>query len=154
MAEKVLLSSASVDAYPVTIKFEDKVFALNLRKALWKMPFKVQLDKFTHEFHPGTRRPRVFKSNITRLEGDAGTEKLIEMNHPMRYEGFTFFQASWGPQDDPAATQFYSVFEVVKNPADQWPLVSLIITGVGLLVHFVYKLVLFIVKQVGKNAGS
>ncbi|NIP92021.1 MAG: hypothetical protein GWO24_00495, partial [Akkermansiaceae bacterium] len=46
VAEKVLLSSASVDAYPVTIKFEDKVFALNLRKALWKMPFKVQLDKF------------------------------------------------------------------------------------------------------------
>ena len=73
------------------------------------------------------------------------------MNNPMRYEGFTFFQASWGPQNDPAATEFYSVFEVVKNPADHWPLVSLIITGIGLLVHFVMKLVLFIIKQMQKN---
>ena len=143
-----------MEAYPVTFEVENKPYTISLRKALWKMPFDVQLDKFTHEFHPGTRRPRVFKSNITRVDGESKTEKLIEMNHPMRYNGFTFFQASWGPQDDPTATQFYSVFEVVKNPADQWPLVSLIITGIGLLVHFVYKLTRFVVKQVKSNAGN
>ena len=114
----------------------------------------MRLDKFTHEFHPGTRRPRVFRSNITRVEEDGETEKIIRMNHPMRYKGYTFFQASWGPQDDPNATQFYSVFEVVKNPADHWPLVSLIITGIGLLVQFVMKLVYFILKQIGKNVPA
>jgi hypothetical protein len=72
----------------------------------------------------------------------------------MRHHGYTFFQASWGPQDDPTATKFYSVFEVVKNPADHWPLVSLIITGIGLLVHFVMKLVSFITKQMEKNVRS
>ncbi len=156
IGETILLSSACV--HPATFKVEDKVYTITIRKALWTIPFDVQLDKFTHEFHPGTRRPRVFKSEITRVvkdeesEKQIKTEKLIEMNHPMRYRGFTFFQASWGPQDDPAATEFYSVFEVVKNPADHGPLVALIITGFGLFVHFVMKLVLFIVRQIGRNA--
>lgn len=150
--DRVLLSSACV--HPASFEVGERVYTITIRKALWKMPFEVQLDKFTHEFHPGTRRPRVFRSDITRLEEDGETEKVIRMNHPMRHHGYTFFQASWGPQDDPTATKFYSVFEVVKNPADHWPLVSLIITGIGLLVHFVMKLVSFITKQMEKNVRS
>jgi putative effector of murein hydrolase LrgA (UPF0299 family) len=147
--ERVLLCSACVQ--PATFTVGEKDYTITIRKSLWRVPFEIQLDKFTHEFHPGTRRPRVFRSDITRIEEDGQTEKVIRMNNPMRYEGFTFFQASWGPQNDPTATEFYSVFEVVKNPADHWPLVSLIITGIGLLVHFVMKLVLFIIKQMQKN---
>lgn len=150
--DRVLLSTACVQ--PATFEVGEKVFTITIRKALWKMPFEMQLDKFTHEFHPGTRRPRVFRSDITRIAEEGETEKVIRMNHPMRYNGYTFFQASWGPQDNPKATNFYSVFEVVKNPADHWPLVSLIITGIGLLVHFVMMLVSFISKQMGKNVRA
>ncbi|MDP6206825.1 MAG: cytochrome c biogenesis protein ResB [Roseibacillus sp.] len=149
--ERVLLASACV--HPATFEVGAKIFTITIRKSLWKMPFEIQLDKFTHEFHPGTRRPRVFRSDITRIEEDGQTEKVIRMNNPMRYKGYTFFQASWGPQD-PTATRFYSVFEVVKNPADHWPLVSLIITGFGMLIHFVLMLVLFIIKQMEKNVGD
>ena len=71
---------------------------------------------------------------------------LIQMNEPMRREGWTFFQSNWGPQKVENPTEYYSVFEVVRNPADHWPLASLVIAIGGLLLHFVWKLVRFLSK--------
>ena len=58
----------------------------------------------------------------------------------MRYAGFTFFQESFGPANASPGDRMYSQFAVANNPADQWPLVALIITGIGLAIHFVIKL--------------
>ena len=63
------------------------------------------------------------------------------MNEPLRQDGYTFFQASWGPQDAKPGDRLYSVFAVVDNPSDMWPLYSCIMVGVGLLIHFFQKLV-------------
>ena len=147
-----LLSAASF--HPATIRWDDAVYALNIRKALWKMPFVVKLDKFTHEYHPGTRRPKRFESEVTRIDGDLREPVLIRMNEPMRRDGFTFFQASWGPQNAAPGARLFSVFEVVKNPADKWPEYALYVTTVGLLLHFGLMLVLFIFSQVKKSVRS
>ncbi|NNC89670.1 MAG: hypothetical protein HKN82_14540 [Akkermansiaceae bacterium] len=143
--ERFLLSTASF--HPATLEIDGKLYALNLRKALWKMPFTVALDNFTHEFHPGTMRPKRFESEIRRIQDGREEPVLIKMNDPMRRQGFTFFQASWGPQNAAPGDTLFSVFEVVRNPADKWPEWSLYVTGVGLLVHFLMKLVLFITNQ-------
>lgn len=123
--------------YPYSVRIEDRVFTIDMRKRLWPMDFAVQLDKFTAEFHPGTSRPAKFSSEITRIENGAEAKVKIEMNEPMRYEGLTFFQASYDakPNQKPL-----SVFEIVKNPADKWPEYSLYVVTVGLLIHFVMKL--------------
>lgn len=147
-----LLSAASF--HPATLEWGDESFALNIRKALWSMPFEVQLDNFTHEFHPGTMRPKRFESEVTRIDGDLREPVLIKMNEPMRREGFTFFQASWGPQNAPPGSRLYSVFEVVKNPADKWPEYALYVTTVGLVLQFGMMLVLFIFNQVKKSVRS
>lgn len=143
---------AAASYHPATIRWEAEMFALNIRKALWKMPFEVKLDKFTHEFHPGTMRPKRFESEVTRIEGERLEPVLIKMNEPMRREGFTFFQASWGPQDAAPGARLYSVFEVVKNPADHWPEYALYVTTVGLIFHFGMALILFIISQVKKQS--
>jgi hypothetical protein len=62
------------------------------------------------------------------------------MNEPMRYEGLTFFQASYGPPGAGPGQKMYSVFEVVKNPADKWPEYSLYVVTFGMLVTFLTKL--------------
>ena len=147
-----LVSGASF--HPATIMWGDEMFALNIRKALWKMPFKVKLDKFTHEFHPGTMRPKRFESEITRIEGERLDPVLIKMNEPMRRDGFTFFQASWGPQNAAPGTRLYSVFEVVKNPADKWPEYALYVTTIGLIFQFGLKLILFIISQIRKSVRN
>ena len=137
----------SMDFEPATIRWGEELMTINMRKALWKMPFEVKLDDFTHEFHPGTRRPKRFESEIRRIEDGREEPVLIKMNEPMRRDGYTFFQASWGPQNAPPGTPLYSVFEVVRNPADKWPEYALYVTTFGLLVHFVIKLALFISSQ-------
>ncbi|MGJ8632496.1 MAG: cytochrome c biogenesis protein ResB [Luteolibacter sp.] len=126
--------------YPFTIRVDDRVFVVNMRKRLWPMPFRVELDKFTADFHPGTGRPAKFVSDITRVENGQDSELTIRMNEPMRYEGLTFFQASYGPPDARPGDKMYSVFEVVKNPADKWPEYSLYVVAFGMLVTFLTKL--------------
>ena len=104
------------------------------------MPFALRLDEFNAEFHPGTTRPAKFVSHVTRIEKGDESKVTIQMNEPMRYEGLTFFQASYGPPGAGPGQKLYSVFEVVRNPADMWPEYSLYIVAFGMLVTFLLKL--------------
>ncbi len=126
--------------HPYTVSIGAKQFTVDMRKRLWPMPFTVDLDKFIAEFHPGTSRPEKFVSKIRRIENGQEAKVTIEMNEPMRYEGFTFFQASYGPPDARPGDRMYSVFEVVRNPADKWPEYSLYAVAFGMLVTFLTKL--------------
>ena len=134
----IILAGASF--HPFSVRLDDRVFTLDMRKRLWPMPFTVQLDKFTADFHPGTARPSKFVSEITRLENGAKANVTIQMNEPMRYEGLTFFQASYGPPGAGPGQKMYSVFEIVRNPADKWPEYSLYIVSLGMLITFLQKL--------------
>lgn len=142
--DELILASRSLQ--PATITVEGRPYLLRLRKKLWPLPFRVQLDEFRVERDPGTRRAGAYESDITRLLDSEQEEVLIQMNEPMRREGWTFFQSNWGPQDVENPEEYYSVFEVVRNPADHWPLYSLLIAMAGLLGHFVYKLISFLTK--------
>jgi ResB-like family len=137
-SEPFILAGATF--YPLTVRDGDRVFTIDMRKRLWPMPFEVKLDTFTADFHPGTSRPAKFVSDIRRLENGQESKITISMNEPMRYEGLTFFQASYGPQDAKPGEPMYSVFEIVRNPADKWPEYSLYVVTFGMLVTFLTKL--------------
>ena len=135
---------AGASFHPFSIRIADRIFTVDMRKRLWPMPFTVNLDKFTAEFHPGTMRPSKFVSEITRIEKGSESKVTIQMNEPMRYEGLTFFQASYGPPGAAPGQKMYSVFEVVRNPADKWPEYSLYIVAFGMAVTLLQKLVFHI----------
>ena len=138
-SDPFILAGASFQ--PFTVRVGDRTFTVDMRKRLWPMPFSVKLDKFTAAFHPGTSRPSKFISEIRRVENEQETKLTIRMNEPMRYKGYTFFQASYGPPGAKPGEPMYSVFEVVKNPADKWPEYSLYAVAFGMLVTFLTKLV-------------
>lgn len=148
-SEPFILAGASF--HPFTIKLGDRVFTVDMRKRLWPMPFEVKLDHFTAEFHPGTMKPSKFVSQITRVENASEAKVTIQMNEPMRYEGLTFFQASYGPPGARLGQRMYSVFEVVKNPADHWPEYSLYIVTLGMLVTFLIRLGSFLASTKRKR---
>ncbi|MFK7849691.1 MAG: cytochrome c biogenesis protein ResB [Akkermansiaceae bacterium] len=131
---------AGASFHPFTVRDGGRLFTVDMRKRLWPMPFEVKLDTFIADFHPGTSRPAKFISDIRRVENGQESEVRIQMNEPMRYEGFTFFQASYGPPGAGPGDRMYSVFEVVKNPADKWPEYSLYVVAFGMLVTFLTKL--------------
>jgi hypothetical protein len=58
------------------------------------------------------------------------------MNEPLRYSGYTFFQASFIEGLDKEAT----VLAVVKNYGRLFPYISSIIMSVGLLLHLLINL--------------
>lgn len=70
------------------------------------MPFAVRCDDFTVEFYKDPRtgelsnRPKLFQSELTILKGGREVHsEHIEVNSPLRYGGYTFYQASYDEAD-------------------------------------------------------
>ena len=86
-----------VQQHPFTLEAGGRRWLVDLRKRRFKLPFTIRLDKFTFEQHPGTTQPNLFLSDVTKIEGDREQAIKISMNEPLRYQGYTLFQASYGP---------------------------------------------------------
>ncbi len=138
--EKHAFITWGLESFQHVVDIGNTRWALGLVRKSWSLPFKVVLDDFTVEHHPNTRIPKVFMSEVTKVEGKSIEQYRISMNKPLRYQGYTLFQATWGPQNARPGDRLFSGLAVVRNPADHWPLYSCIVVGIGLLIHFLQKL--------------
>jgi hypothetical protein len=125
---------------PAAFTSGSAVWAVDLRRRQWDVPFTVKLEDFRRDLHPRTAMAKAFESDIVKIEDGIEQKVNISMNQPLRHQGYTFFQASWGPQNAAPNTPLFSTFAVVKNPADRFPLYSCVIITFGMLVHFSMKL--------------
>jgi hypothetical protein len=132
---------------PTIVEAGGKRWNLALRKHRWKLPFSIRLDQFSRELHPRTNMASKFSSFVTKTEDGLSQQVRITMNEPLRHRGYTFYQSSWGPQNGGPDARLYSVFSVVRNPADQVPLYSCLITTVGLILHFMQRLLAYLRKE-------
>jgi len=58
--------------------------------------FKLRLDKFETEYYPNGM-VKDWKSTLTVIENEKPIlSKVIEVNHPLSYKGFVFYQSSYG----------------------------------------------------------
>ncbi|MBZ0273838.1 cytochrome c biogenesis protein ResB [bacterium] len=58
------------------------------------LPFAIRCDDFDIEFYEGTEQPKDFRSALTVIEnGETIRRQWIEVNEPLDYRGFRFFQA-------------------------------------------------------------
>lgn len=134
---------------PLTVEVDGRRWAVNLTRQRMSLPFRVRLENFTKLEHPGTTKPKEFNSSVTKLAADGtgdGETSLIEMNKPLRAEGFTVYQASWGPPDARPGEPLFTSLAVSQNPADQWPKYSIYIVAIGLTIHFVQKLLKYLIR--------
>jgi hypothetical protein len=122
-------------------------YGIDLRHRRWRVPFTIYLEKFTRELHPRTGIPSNFMSEVVKIENGTPQHIEIKMNEHLRQYGYTFFQSSWGPQNARANERLFSVFSVVRNPADQWPLYATVIVSLGLVIHFLQKLFRYLRAQ-------
>lgn len=122
-------------------------YGISLRHTRYPVPFKITLDKFYRDLHPRTTMASNFESEVTMEENGVARKVHIRMNEPLRHEGYTFFQASWGPENARPGEPLFSTFAVVNNPADQWPKYACYIIGIGMLIHFAQKLAGYIRTQ-------
>jgi hypothetical protein len=132
---------------PPTVAIGDRSWTIELARRSWQLPFTIVLNKFTRELHPGTSMPKVFASDVTKIEGESRQPIRISMNEPLRHKGYTFYQASWGPQDAGPNDPLFSTLAVVRNPAEKVPLYACCVIAFGLLVHFGLKLLQYLRTQ-------
>jgi cytochrome c biogenesis protein ResB len=125
------LVSAGLGA-PQTFLHEGQTYAMSMRPRRYFLPYAITLKKFSHDVYAGTDIPKNFSSLVHISHPAKGEERdvLIYMNQPLRYEGLTFYQASYGKEGR------LSILQVVQNPGWTLPYISCGLVTLGLLIHF------------------
>lgn len=123
---------------------EGKTLHAQLRLRHYPLPFAVYLDKFTRVLHPGTDMAASYESEVQVTDSHGTRPIRIYMNNPMRYEGYTFFQASFS-QERMGLER--STFAVVTNPGRLLPYISSLTVFGGLLLHFLIVFAGFIRRE-------
>ncbi|NNN06338.1 MAG: hypothetical protein HKL90_10600 [Elusimicrobia bacterium] len=121
---------------PQGFSHDGKTWRFFLRPRRYYLPFSLTLNEFHHDIYPGTDIPKNFSSLVHLKDLTTGEDRdaRIYMNHPLRYGGKTFYQASFGKGDQ------LSVFQVVRNPGWLIPYLSCALVALGLALHFGRKL--------------
>ncbi len=121
---------------PQTFNLDGHTWEITLRPHREYLPITLRLDKFVHEVYPGTDVPKNYESDVQLINPAAGENRpvLIYMNHPLRYAGLTFYQASVGQGDKS------SKLEVVRNPGAPLPYLAVLLVGLGMAVQFITSL--------------
>ncbi len=128
---------------PIAFTYQGEQYQLILQHKTYFIPFQVHLMAFERELYPGTDTPKAFTSKVMVQDTKTQREALIQMNRPLRYNGYTFYQSSFYETE----TGYGSVLAVVYNPAEEWPYFSCILIFAGMVLHFCVKLVGFIHKE-------
>lgn len=117
---------------PQIVQVDGQSLEIALRFQRHYHPFEIELVDFKHDKYPGTEIPFNFSSEVMVHHQDStkNQKALIYMNHPLRYEGLTFYQASFANDDKT------SIFQVVRNPGWLLPYISVLLMGLGMCVQF------------------
>lgn len=112
---------------------EDRVVFKLSKKAII-LPYEIILDRFKMDTDPGTNTPASFESFVTLFRGNSGSTKHhVFMNNPMKYEDFTFYQASYfQTQQGP----FGSVLSVNYDPGRPWKYLGSLLLVLGSIWHY------------------
>ena len=140
-----LVSNVLEGNFPAqTMEFGDEQWTIGMRFRRSYFPFALELIDFRFDRYPGTEIPKNFSSEVIIKDPDNGVERnaLIYMNHPLRYGGYTFYQASYDE-----TTETTTVLQVVKNPGWLLPYVSVAMLAFGMIWQFSYHLVAFLGKR-------
>ncbi|MBI2336157.1 MAG: cytochrome c biogenesis protein ResB [Deltaproteobacteria bacterium] len=125
-----------------TLRVGGKIYELEIRRARTYLPFRIHLIDFEKQIYPGTNKARSYKSVVTLIDEGIQQRSVIQMNQPLRYKNYTFFQASFIEGDGQETT----VLAVVKNVGRLFPYISSLIMCIGLLVHLLIQVPKLIFK--------
>lgn len=138
-------------ARPQRFTFQERTYELGLRRRRHYNDFSLTLLDFRHDKYPGTEMARNYSSEVRLQNPRTGENRqvLIYMNNPLRYQGLTFYQASFDPRDERV-----TILQVVRNPAWLTPYFACVVVGLGLALQFGIHLVGFIRRPPGSGAKA
>ena len=119
-----------------TVRFFDHnvAYYVTYRNALLDLGFNMTLEKFTVGHYQGTDRAKSYRS-LVQVAG-YGPAKIY-MNHPLKYKGYTFYQASFQQNDQGQATT--SILSVNRDPGRWIKYLGSALIVLGTIVMFYFK---------------
>ncbi len=130
-------------AEPQSFTVNDHTYELVMRQRRFYKQFALKLLDFRHDRYAGTDIPKNFSSRIRLLDSERNEDRevLISMNDPLRYRGFTFYQAGFDNNDKT------TILQVVRNPAMLLPYIACGLVALGLVTQFSMHLFGFVKKR-------
>lgn len=122
--------------HKANIEFKGEAYSFSLGRAQHVLPFEIELNDFNRDLHPGTDMARGFSSKVTVKDSGVEWPAVISMNEPLRYKGYTFYQASFAVRPDGE----YSVLSVVENKGRAFPYISGVLMMAGLMLHIALRM--------------
>jgi ABC-type transport system involved in cytochrome c biogenesis permease subunit len=121
-----------------------KTYKVTYRSKRTYKPYVVHVDKTEHDVYPGTNIPKDYASTVRVDDPVLGEHGPIRiwMNHPMYYRGETYYQSSMPTDEETGATT--TGFQVVENPAWTFPYFACGMVALGMVVHFLIRLITFL----------
>lgn len=119
---------------PVAYNRNGEKIRLEMGKKFLTLPYEIVLDQFKMDTDPGTANPASFESFVTLFRGNQGSTKHhVFMNNPIKYENFTFYQASYfQTQQGP----YGSVLSVNYDPGRFWKYLGSLLLVLGSIWHY------------------
>lgn len=133
---------------PQIFSADGRDWQIALRAQRAYQPFSLTLLEFRHDRHEGTEIPRNFSSRLRLMtpDGREDREVAISMNEPLRYGGFTFYQAGFENNDRT------TVLQVVRNPSWMIPYLACGLVTLGLALQFGLHLLDYTRQRGGRAA--
>jgi hypothetical protein len=122
---------------PVAFNQNGEKITFDLGKKNLLLPYELVLDNFKMDTDPGTSNPASYESFITLFKGNQGSSRHhVYMNHPLKYQNFTFYQASYFQTSE---GPFGSVLSVNFDPGRFWKYLGSFLLVIGSIWHFVIR---------------
>jgi len=128
--------------------YKNKTYQIAMRFTRYYKPFSLKLESFTHEHYHRTNIPKNF-ANLVRLQHpDTGEDREVKiyMSNPLRYNGETYYQTGFHPDNDKLEHKI-TILQVVHNPSWLTPYFSCALVALGLMVQFGQHLFGFVSKR-------
>lgn len=132
MAEKVFYAT---NEKPVGLQLGNRQIDLAIDNDAIKLPYEINLSNFKMDTDRGTNNPASYESFVNVFTGEDNFNAHIFMNNPLKYNNFTFYQASYFKSQ----SGFGSVLSVNFDPGRWLKYLGSLLLVFGSLWHFVLR---------------
>lgn len=120
---------------PLGLMVNQEKMMFEVSKQSLTLPYQLTLSQFKMDTDPGTENPASYESFVKLFDGKSTTIHHIFMNHPLKHDGFTFYQASYFKTD---SGQFGSVLSVNFDPGRPIKYAGSILLVFGAIWHYAF----------------
>lgn len=117
---------------------QNEAFLVSYQNRRIDLGFPVHLKKFEMTHYDGTQKAKTYSSEVEIVPptGTTPVSELIEMNEPMKYAGYTFYQASFN-QDEKTGEPTASVLSVNFDPGRWIKYLGSLVLSLGMVWLFI-----------------